>query len=500
MKIIRIKVFLRKLFAGVGFALLLGLFALSAARAQKQDSRWAGPFRLSSETGFVISSGGVQVADQYGFVHAFWAEQQENRYIIQYARFDGEIWSVPTDIFISSPEATFGQFSAPVVDPSGFLYLQYTLHNRGPIFLMRAPVSDAISASSWEQLPPLEEPALRSSMQVDQEGVLHLVYASNFQDEEGVFYTRSLDQGFSWEVPLRIDPDLPVNLRPVVIEFEIDPQTGFFHTVWKYDEYFPDGTMEGRMIRYANSFDGGTTWAVPVTFDTADETNDELRAGGPSLAVSNETVVVVWPGTGSTHREHVFSLDSGRSWVGPVRNFGDLHGSAGDSLAVDGAGRFHFFGQVRWPQAVYDIVWDQGGWSIPGMIYLLREDASEEIGDRIHVHSIEASVRRGNQLVLIFTDSPTDTNRYLYAMHRTVEEIPQEPILPTPPPVPTATPVPTDTPVPVVDTPEATAVPFDTSPPATNAQPNLGLWVGIISAVLVIGGVLVFNFMRNRRY
>src|SRR5207247_1489570 len=109
-----------------------------------------------------------------------------------------------------------------------------------------------------------------------------------------------------------------------------------------------------------------------------------------------------------SYRNYRYSTDAGLTWSVSERIFGELNGQAFDGLAVDGAGRVHFFGQIRYPQGIYHAIWDHGTWSVPDLVYLiLQGDSSTEVmGDRIHAHDTVPVVRAGNQLVLTFADGP----------------------------------------------------------------------------------------------
>ena len=93
----------------------------------------------------------------------------------------------------------------------------------------------------------------------------------------------------------------------------------------------------------------------------------------------------------------------------------------------------HFFGQIRYPQGIYTAYWDQTQWSAPSLVYLIAPENSEEgIGNRVHAHYTLPVVRAGNQLVLTFTDGPADPNRRLFAMYRTLDDIPPLETVPAP--------------------------------------------------------------------
>ncbi|RME46125.1 MAG: exo-alpha-sialidase, partial [Caldilineae bacterium] len=418
---------------------LLLLTGIAATSAQVQDARWSAPLRLSTEGS--IASEAFMVTDDFGFLHAFWVESglPDGRVIIQYSRFDGENWTPPIDIYASKPGGTVGNI-APAVDAQGTLHLLWTGGVAGPLYYATAPAYDALSARHWSSPARIEVPAYRPRLLIDARGILHVVYANFYGQEPGVYYMRSEDGGKTWNTPIRLDPDIPAGMAPLEVKFALDDRGGL-HAMWNYVSL---AEAAGKAIRYAHSLDGGFNWSLPMSIDEADEAPNELRAAKPGMVVQGQNVYAIWAGTADTNREFRFSTDAGQTWSVPLRIFGGLHGEAiGDGLALDAAGRLHFVGQIRWPQGLYHAIWDGVQWTQPALFYLIASGDKDPIGERIHAHHVRLAVRAGNQLVVTFTNSPGDaTPLTLYAMHRTLEDVPPLEPLPTPPVAASPTPVP----------------------------------------------------------
>ncbi|MCI0730664.1 MAG: glycoside hydrolase [Chloroflexi bacterium] len=458
-----------------------------------KGGRWSEPYRLSSEAG--KASEGYLVADQFGYVHCFWTETLfEDPYtIIQYARFDGETWSIPNDIYVIGADINT---ISPVVDRQGTLHIAWTQGLNGPAYYTYAPATDALSARNWA--PPLQVdiPANNLRLRVDSKGVIHILYI-NRMEESGVYYVRSEDQGATWSEPAWLDPDILPNHIPDSLSFELD-EAGGLHAVWFYGAL--DQTSRADWVRYTHSFDGGHTWSVPFMIDQyAQESEHNLTVASPIMMVQGQTVHVIWAAGSLPYRNHRISLDAGRTWSAPRQIFGELHGQAFDGFAVDGAGRVHFFGQIRYPVGIYHASWDQTQWTPPSLIYLIAQEG-EEIGDRIHAHHTHPAVRAGEQLVLTFADGPADPNRRLFAMHRILDDPSSLETLPKS--APTATPISVPSPTAERPTPmptlTATAPFFD----AAAAQPlgpaprlDLALWVALVPTLLLLGGTVVIRLL-----
>jgi hypothetical protein len=485
----------------IGLALwavsLLSIFWIGLTQAQVQGGGWSELYRLSSEAG--KASEGYLVADQYGYVHCFWTETlfEDQRTMIQYARFDGETWSSPNDIYVSQPYAEIRNVS-PVVDRHGMLHIAWAEGLNGPAYYTHTPATNALSAQNWAQPLQIDIPARIVRLRVDSRGVFHILYI-NREEEPGVYYVRSEDQGRTWSEPTWLDPDILPDHIPDDLNFELDETDGL-HAVWFYGAL--EQTARPDWVRYSHSLDGGNTWSLPFMIDQyVEEGEHNLTFAGPKMIVQGRTVHVIWAAGKLPHRFHRFSTDAGQTWSLPKWIFGDLHGQAFDGLAVDGAGRVHFIGQIRYPVGIYHSYWDQTQWTPPSLVYLIaQEDSADGFGDRVHAHHTLPVIRAGNQLVLTFADGPADPNRRLFEIHRTLDDV--SPLEPMPTPAPTATPVPLPSPTSKRPTPGPTATmtrpSFDiaAAPPLADIpRPDLAFWFALVPALLLLGGIVIIRLL-----
>ena len=467
---------------------------ISVAHAQIQSEQWSEIQRLSSQEGEATEAS--MLADSYGYVHAFWAETgffDHDRSVIRYARFDGETWSDPVTVYASWPKVNLA-FLTPYVDQAGKVHLTWSEGNTGPLYYTSAHMEEAFSAKKWQEPIRIDVEAFVPKMVIDSNGVIHLVYVNFYGEQKGLYYIRSENRGKAWSYPKWLDPDIPAQAAPRWLSVKLDSSDGI-HLLWGYVDEDAGGL--GRWVRYAHSLDRGAGWSNPVTVDAADEEAEELRAAGPVFAVDGSLVHIIWAGNEQTEREYVVSEDSGTTWSDPIRIFGELHGAAGDDMAVDSTGRVHFVGQIRYPMGIYHAIRSAGKWSTPELVYLIKETAKDEVEDQIGAHNLRLAVRSGNQLVMTFTSSPADDQAVLYTMHRTLGDIPAlEPALlsapvPSPRPTPTlAIPSPTPTARPMLPS----AVP----PQAVPYTPGRPILIGLAPVSLLLLGVLAFRFATKR--
>ena len=486
----------------IAIAFLTILLALLwIAPVQAQSGGWSEPYRLSEDRR--MSSEGYLVADQYGYVHCFWIETlpQNGGSFIKYARFDGTTWTKPNDIYRTKEEI---KNVSPFVDKQGILHIAWSegLY-RVSVFYSYAPANDTLSAQNWAKPIQIHVPARPVYLRVDSKGVLHILYI-NETEESGVFYIRSEDKGLTWSEPVWLDPDIQPGYVPDSLNFELDEKDGL-HAVWFYGAI--ERTGRPNWVRYTHSLDGGHSWSPPVTLDQlVEENNHFLDAASPKMIIQGETVHVIWAAGQQPYRFHSYSTDGGQTWSAPVQIFGQLQGQAFDGLAVDRAGRVHFFGQIRYPMGIYHAVWDHNRWSKPELVYLIAPQGSEDnLGNRVHAHFTLPVVRAGNQLVLTFTDGPADPNRRLFVMYRTLDDILPIDNLPTPTPradlIPVSGPMssePTVMPSPTATVPSLTSI--EAQPVGQATAPDLAIQVALAPTLLVLGVTMVFQLLSKRKH
>jgi hypothetical protein len=469
---------------------LLAIFWIAPTQAQAQ-SGWSEPYRLSSEAG--RASEGYLAADQYGYVHCFWTETLfENGWtILKYARFDGTTWTKPNDIYLTSQSI---KNVSPFVDQQGILHIAWAEGFIGPAYYTYAPANNALSAQNWAKPIQINVPARLVYLQMDSTGVFHILYINQIEGEAGVYYTRSEDRGATWSEPVWLDPDILPGYIPDSLSFELDDKDGL-HAAWFYGSR--EVGAESDWVRYTHSLDGGHSWSAPFTIDRYIEGRDHnLIVASPNMIVQGQTVHVIWAAGSSPYRNHRFSSDAGLTWSAPVQILGELHGQAFDGLAVDGSGRVHFFGQIRYPMGIHHAYWDQTRWSRPELVYLISEDGSS-LGDRVHAHYTLPVIRAGNQLVLTFTDGPADPNRRLFVMSRTLDDI--LPLENMPTPNPTATSVPISRPTPEWTATASSLMSAETQPLGRVPAPDHAIRVALVPTLLVLGVTFIIQLLYKSK-
>jgi hypothetical protein len=235
-------------------------------------------------------------------------------------------------------------------------------------------------------------------------------------------------------------------------------------------------------------------------YDEATEHN--LSSASPIMTVQGKTVHVIWGAGELPYRHHRYSTDAGLTWSTTRRIFGELHGQAFDGFAIDGAGRVHFIGQIRYPMGIYHAYWDETRWSTPSLIYLIAAnegDEGKDLGDLIAAHNTNPVVRAGNQLVITFADNPSFPNRRLFAMQRTLDDIQAIETVATPTPSPTLVPEPTATSWQPTPRPTLLAASLDPRPTDTRSSAQAPSWdlalrLAVVPTLLLLAGTVLVQW------
>ena len=174
-----------------------------------------------------------------------------------------------------------------------------------------------IAAASWQYRPNAWTPETQVTnvsgnsrlvdLGADASGrILYLTWEDYSGGVQEVYFQRSLDDGLTWNAPLRLshltvittepEPRLATNGRQVMV-------------------FYANRTASGQHLFYAESDDWGTDFSVPlqVTYESGDQL-------GGTAAVVSSTVYLVWQqdSSGAVRVYFAKSSNSGRTWSSGV--------------------------------------------------------------------------------------------------------------------------------------------------------------------------------------
>ncbi len=153
--------------------------------------------------------------------------------------------------------------------------------------------------------------------------IIHAVWYDNRDANNEIYYKRSTDGGLNWGTDTRLTNDVSFSELPSIAVFG-----SIVHVVWDDQR---DGNKE---IYYKHSTDGGITW----TSDTR-LTNDNAASGGPSIALSESVVHIVWIDHRDGNYEVYYkqSTNAGINWGADIRLTNAPFEKRAASLSISGS-------------------------------------------------------------------------------------------------------------------------------------------------------------------
>ncbi|MDH4210332.1 MAG: T9SS type A sorting domain-containing protein [candidate division WOR-3 bacterium] len=244
----------------------------------------------------------VAVCDS--IVHVVWTDMRAGPQIY-YARSldNGATWGTDTIITPAAPPA--GKNLASVAVSDSIVHVVWMDMRAAPqIYYTRS----LDNGTSWETDRPITPATSQFPSVAVSDSIVHVVYA-DFRfgvDSPKIFHTRSLDDGTNWETEVMLADSFASWYPSVAVS------GSHVHVVW------PDDRNEDPSeIYYKCSFDDGVNWGVDTRL-----TDNVSESREPSVAVSGSHVHVVWHDDRDGNWEIYYKCD-------PTGNVGVIeHGEA----------------------------------------------------------------------------------------------------------------------------------------------------------------------------
>lgn len=315
-------------------------------------------------------------SDPYGHVHVVWVQSNDkqsgcNYDAVMYSDFTGDHWTNPVDIMVSpySPYCA-GEPAITYSSKDNRLYIIWTDYR---LYFSSADANQANSVKAWT--PPVvvdDLAARRPDIVVDHEGRIHIVYYRD-QPYWQIYYTRSDDGGLSWTIPMLIHTAQENRqiTRPVIV---LDNQDRL-HLVW-CDELKDGINQRGGTVYYTRSMDGGFTWDTPIIVDDKNPDYTETYGAGEIDVTTSgdDQVFLTWAGPPSSQRWYQWSADGGATWfipkmIAPINALNGLglrNYNEGMDMAVDSSGRIHLV--TSGSGHLTHVMWENGSWYEPDIL------------------------------------------------------------------------------------------------------------------------------------
>jgi hypothetical protein len=182
------------------------------------------------------------------------------------------------------------------------------------------------NGTTWEAeriITPSAPPAGKNLASVAvSDSIVHVTWMDMRADPR-IYYTRSLDNGTTWE--------LDRSITSTTSQFaSVAVSDSIVHVVYADFRFGPDVPK----IYYIRSLDDGTTWGAETMLA------DDSASWYPSVAVSGSCVHAVWPDNRNGDPSEIYyrrSVDNGTSWDADIRLTDNVSESREPSVAVCGS-------------------------------------------------------------------------------------------------------------------------------------------------------------------
>ncbi len=234
-----------------------GFNAQSVPLLQASNGNWSEPVLLFEEDGTGEIHNPFIISDRYGNVHVFWSvtsESQGGFDMIYYTRLDAIGWTTPIDIVAAS----IARGATSTIGLDDYIYLIWAGASN-TISYSRSPIQGAEFVKNWSEPVPITNANIYADLFTSASGNIYLAYPG--VGTSGVF-VQSLDiNNQSWSSSGTVSQTSLTNTASDYVQIGVS-DNGTMHVVWT-EFYYPEA-WPPRGIFYSRSIDGGNNWSVPV--------------------------------------------------------------------------------------------------------------------------------------------------------------------------------------------------------------------------------------------
>lgn len=402
-----------RLLAWVGL-LFAGLILsnVTLALAQEGSIGWSFPVDITQQPKVSWRGFPQILCDPYQNVHIFWGDNSADQKAIYYRTDASGNWSIPVDVLLSEPFVYF--LSGDISAKTNTIHLAWAnAQGKADLMYSRAELGSATSPRAWSLPQALDDNIFNPTINVDSQGVVHIIYAASDTDELNfdVLHIQSSDNGRTWTTPQVIFYTTFSQASYIRIESAIDGadriHVGLTLRSVTYGSFSEVG--------YIRSPDGGQTWDDYRRIDNTSQSFQGVEWIAP-YTFGQDEVHLTWH---DPRRLHMWSTDGGKSWTGPdtIMQLGAAFGGA-NALAKDAAG--NLFAITAWSDGVFVTPRVGTEWG-----------ESEQIDNRvIDPHGQVITACQGNRLNVAYYDRTGDatiwfSSREVAAPHSERQPLPQ---------------------------------------------------------------------------
>lgn len=342
------------------------------------------------------------VTDAQNNIHTFWVQTpllhtDRGKATIQYVRWNGENWSIPVPI-ISGLDGNPMQLNVNS-DSQSRLLLTWVDDKTGDMLFSWANADRANVASEWntpQYIPSASQANSSPDILVDASGRIIVAYAISINEQRGIYFVESDDNGTTWTQPFRAFDAASVSWEMVDQPTISLTGDGRLHLLFR--RYAFHGEQRRSLgLYYCQSIDGGLTWSDPEVVSENSVLWSQIVGYDRSIVhrlwqENDKSLLVSF---------HQVSQDGGLTWssrsiVSSISNAKSLN-----TQTMDTAGNLYFLQLTSNDNiSILDHIWNGSGWS--------SEEPKELYNkDRVVPSSITANITlSGNLVVSVSVDYP----------------------------------------------------------------------------------------------
>jgi hypothetical protein len=372
--------------------IIFGLFGNTLA--QVTSPLWDYPIDLTQASSSTNAIDPIILCDQYQNTHILWGDRDEMPALYYMNDVSGE-WSAPIDVIANINNTTLMmRLSGVIQDNPDFLHVLWVDEYLSAVLnYSRVALSEASDPRAWKHPLPIAFGIQNGSIDVDGNGILHVVYGVSGADYPEVLinYIYSDDYGDTWSTPVKIlSKKVPVpsdSTAFIDVDDKMRIHVGISIRSQNYGEYSEVG--------YLQSINGGSSWGDYRLIDDIGTAYQGVNLLTP-YSFEGDEIHLTWH---DPRRMHQWSQDGGLTWSDPkeIMPLGAAFGGS-NGLTKDNQGTIHVVTAEN--RGVFSANWDGSRWGVP-----------ERIEDRLFdPHGQNITICQGNKLQVVYDDRSNTQN------------------------------------------------------------------------------------------
>jgi hypothetical protein len=366
--------------------------------AQVTSPLWNYPIDLTQASSSTNAIDPIILCDQYQNTHILWGDRDEMPALYYMNDVSGD-WSAPIDVIANRISTTLiMRLYGVIQDDPDFLHLLWVdEYLSATLNYSRVALSEASDPRAWKHPLPIAYGIQNGSIDVDDNGVLHVAYGVSGVDYSEVIinYINSDDHGDTWSTPTKIfSKKVPVPSDSTAL-IEVDDKmrihVGISIRSQNYGEYSEVG--------YLQSINGGSNWGDYLLIDDIGTAYQGVNLLTP-YSFEGDEIHLTWH---NPDRMHQWSQDGGLTWSDPkeIMSLGAAFGGS-NGLTKDSQGTVHVVTAEN--EGVFSANWDGSRWGVPERIENRQFDP----------HGQNITICQGNKLQVVYDDR-SDTQNIWYS-------------------------------------------------------------------------------------